>query len=209
MKTENFIKLINSITKKDFQIKTSDTELKPEETYYIFRITPERKYKIGFDFKCPKNEENLIKSFINVYCSKYREPDPANYTGWYYGTYNKKSDWNFMSENEKEFCINHHSSHMYSKSALLEQIKENMNDSNIENVLCKYGFYHTVYGIGIFVLFSGQYELNAINRMSGYLKRKNIPFRNEYSNAKWVYRFVINIDKDIHKSLLSDFNKTV
>jgi hypothetical protein len=39
-----------------------------------------------------------------------------------------------------------------------------------------------------------------------YLKTKNIPFRNEYSNAMWVFRFVINVSKEIHKSILSDFN---
>ena len=87
----------------------------------------------------------------------------------------------------------------------MEQIKENLNDSSIEETLCKYGFYETNYGIGIFVLFSGKYELNAIEKMAAYLRAKNIPFHNEFSYARWVYRFVININKDIHAALLNSF----
>jgi len=208
METINFLNLINSITKKDFQIDTTDPEIISEKTYYIYKITPIKKINVGFDFKAPKNEENLIKSFINVYCSKYREPNPANYKYDERYSNDKNYCWEMFDDAKKEQCYYHHSSNMYSKAALLEQIKENMNDSNIEDVLCKYGFYHTVYGIGIFVLFSGIYEMNAINRLSNYLKSKNIPYKNEYSNARWVYRFVLNIDKDIHKSILSDFNKT-
>ena len=205
MKKHNFIKLIQSITKRDFQIDSLDTDIAIEGEYFIYKVLPVSKRKIGFLFKTPKNEENLIRSFITQFCKKYREPNPANYTGNYCGTYTPSSAWENMSEEKKEFCYCHHSNTMYSEKVLLEQIKENLNDSSIEETLCKYGFYETNYGIGIFVLFSGRYEIAAIEKMAAYLKSKNIPFTNEYSNAMWVYRFVLNINKDIHTTLLNSF----
>jgi len=199
MKTINFIKLAQTFTNIDFQIKTTDSELQPEKSYYIYKITPIRQITVGFDFKIPKNEESIIKSFISTFCNKYKQPNPAAYNGVY------GSDWSKMNDSDKEFAYYHHRSNMYSKTQLLEQIKENLNDSKVEDVLCKYGFYSTLYGLGIFVLFSGIYEINAINRMKAYLLENGIPYKNELSDANWVYRFVINANKDIHSDLLSKF----
>ncbi len=201
MKIENFIKLINSITKREFHIKTNDIELQLGKTYFIYKITPIKKIVSGFEFKVPKSEESIIKSFINKFCNKYKEPNPLAYNGKY------GSDWAKMTDVEKEYAYMHHTSKMFNKTQLLEQIKKNMLDSDIEDVLCKYGFYYTSYGIGIFVLYGGQYEINAINRMKIYLSKNNIPFKNQMSNANWVFRFIININKDYHKTLLSNFNR--
>jgi hypothetical protein len=203
MKTENFIKLVQSFTGRDFQVETNDLELESEKTYSIYRYTPIKKYKISFDFKVPKNEESIIKSFINTFCNKYKEPDPANYDGKYAN--DPKDKWEFFTDEQKENCYFHHSSNMFYKTDLMEQVKENLGKSEIEDVLCQYGFYHTLYGIGIFILLGGQYELNAIDRMKKYLSEKNIPFKNQLSDAHWVFRFVININKDVHKSLLTNF----
>lgn len=202
MKTHNFINLIQAITKREFLIDSESTDIAPESEYFIYKVLPVSKRRIGFYFKTPKNEESLIKSFINQFCKKYREPNPLNYDGSYYGS----TSWENMTEEKREFCYYHHSSNMFSGNRLLEQIKENLNDSSIEGTLCKYGFYETNYGIGIFVLFSGKYELNAIEKMANYLRSKNIPFSNEFSNARWVFRFVLNINKDIHKEILKSFN---
>jgi len=207
MKTQNFEILIQSLTKREFTIDTTDIEIKVDSEYCIYRILPVSKRKISFNFKTPKNEENLLRSFINQYCKKYREPNPANYTGHYCGTYNPNDAWENKSDEEKEFCYYHHASNMFSPKTLGEQIKENLNDPSIEYVLCKYGFYETNYGIGIFVLFSGKYEMGAIEKLSNYLIERNIPFKNEFSSAKWVYRFILNLQKDIHKNILSSFNK--
>jgi hypothetical protein len=201
MKTQNFMELIQAITKRDFQIATKDAEINMESEYRIYRILPVSGRDVNFYFKTPKNEENLVRSFINQYCKKYREPNPAKYDGSYYGS----TSWENMTEKEREFCYYHHASNMFSEKTLLEQIKENLNDPSIEETLCQYGFYETNYGIGIFVLFSGKYELNAIEKMAMYLKSKNIPFSNEYSNARWVFRFILNISKDIHREILNSF----
>lgn len=201
MKKENFIKLVQAITAREFQLGDREDEIITNHEYFVFKILPISKRPIGFNFKTPKNEENLIRSFITQYCKKYREPNPSNYDGSYYGS----TSWENMTEEKREFAYCHHASNMYSEKVLLEQIKENLNDSSIEETLCKYGFYETNYGIGIFVLFSGKYELNAIEKMAAYLKSKNIPFTNEFSTARWVYRFVLNLSKEIHTTLLNSF----
>ena len=41
-------------------------------------------------------------------------------------------------------------------------------------------------------------------KLGGYLKSKNIDFRNEFSDARWVYRFVINKDVCVHNKLLRE-----
>jgi hypothetical protein len=41
--------------------------------------------------------------------------------------------------------------------------------------------------------------------MKEYLTDAAIPYTNEYSDARWVYRFKLNISKDIHLSILNQF----
>jgi hypothetical protein len=202
MKTENFVKLIEGITGVKFHINGSDNELMPEKKYFIYKILPITQKQVGFDFKIPKNDETIIKSFITTFCNKYREPNPKNYDGKYYGSV----AWNDKTEKEKEYCYSHHVANMFNKKDLLDKIKENLNTEVFENIYCKYGFYETIYGIGIFVLFSGIRELNAINKMNEFLKLNDIPFSNEHSKARWVYRFVLNINKEYHLDLLKKFN---
>jgi len=203
MKTENFTKLIQGLTGRDFNVYTTHDELISGITYQIYRILPISKYKVAFDFKVPKNEENIIKSFINTFSKKYFEPDTAKYDKIYGGV---QYYWNDKTDEQKEAAYYHHRTNMLSPEKLKEQVKQNLSNPQIEDILWKYGFYHTNYGIGIFVLYSTEYELNAIMKMKRYLESKNIPFRNEMSEANWVYRFVINIEKESHKELLREFN---
>jgi len=67
----------------------------------------------------------------------------------------------------------------------------------------KFNFYTTLYGIGYFCYFTGQKSFEQTNKILGdYLKSKGIEFKNEFSEAGWVYRFLINKDVKIHNSLL-------
>ncbi len=69
----------------------------------------------------------------------------------------------------------------------------------------KYLFYTTLYGIGYFCIFMGQKNFNNTNNiLAKYLQSKNIPFTNEFSEANWVYRFVINQDVKTHNKLLQN-----
>jgi hypothetical protein len=201
MKTENFLHLINSITNRDFMINTKDIDVVLEKEYTIYRILPITEVTIKFYFKTPKKEESIIKAFITQYSSKYLEPNPSNYTGIYPGS----KDWNNMNEKEREFAYYHHRSNMFSKNNLIQQIEENINTSKVDSVLSRYGFYETHYGIGLFVIFNRESPI-AVNKMRVFLKAENIPYSNEFSDAQWVYRFVINISKNLHKELLDKFD---
>lgn len=202
MKTLNFQKLIQAITKREFIIDTNDNNLEVQKEYYIYKVLPLSNRKIGFKWVAPKNEENFLRSFINTFTSKYFEPNPEAYNITYGGL---KYLWDNKTEREKEFAYLNHKSNMYSKNELLQQIEFNCNDKNIETTLLKYGFYSTNYGIGIFCYWQTNSVLNTIEKMSNFLKSKNIPFKNEFSDAKWVLRFKINLTKENHEQILKSF----
>lgn len=201
MKTSNFINLINEITGREFIINTNDENLQPETEYYIYKILPISKRKIGFYWVTPKTNDKFLRSFITAFSSKYREPSPAAYCGRYTSV-----KWENMTPENKEFAYMHHSSNMFSKKDLLAQIEANFSKDSIGKTLCKYGFYTTEYGIGIFCYFSTDGVINSIDKMKKYLLSKNIPFKNEFSDARWVFRFVLNLDKPKHEILLNSFN---
>jgi hypothetical protein len=199
MKTLNFEKLIQAITKRDFVINTQDEDLQFDKEYYIYKILPLTDRKVSFKWKTPQTEEKLLKSFITTFTNKYFEPDPQAYNGKY-GTL-----WSNKTDKEKEYAYMHHRSNMYRKEDLLNQIQMNFENELIYDSLIKYGFYHTEYGIGIFVFWTTKYVVEAIEYMKKYLDKNNIPYANEFSDAKWVYRFKLNINKEKHYQILKSF----
>jgi hypothetical protein len=201
METLKFEKLIQEITGRDFIINTTDKDIQPEKEYHIFRVLPTTERKVSFYWKTAKTNEKMLKSFITTFSNKYREPNPENYDGKYFGS--KK--WDDMSDQQKEYAYGHHASNMYSKNKLLEQVQDNFNKPGITETLCKYGFYSTEYGIGIFALWATDGVMEAINKMSKYLKSKSIPYTNEFSDAKWVLRFKLGLDKQTHSNILNSF----
>lgn len=203
MKTEKFNNFIQEITGRNLIVRTNDVELQLEKEYYVSLILPITKICVGFYWKLPKKEDNIMRSFITAFSSKYFEPDPKSYDGSYFGS----KSWDDMTEKDKERCYMHHRSNMYSRSELLSQIEKNFEKENFTEVMCKYGFYHTNYGIGMFCYFNTEFVRNAIEKFKVYLTKKGIPFSNEYSDARWVYRFVLGLDKQKHESILEKFNK--
>jgi hypothetical protein len=64
-----------------------------------------------------------------------------------------------------------------------------------------------LYGIGWFCFLSSQSAFTKTNKiLINYLTEKNIEFKNEFSQAGWVYRFVINKDINTHNELLTNLN---
>ena len=57
---------------------------------------------------------------------------------------------------------------------------------NLNNV----GFYTTSYGIGVEVIFGNRKE--TISKIELFLDSKDIEYTNEFSEARWVYRFKIS-----------------
>jgi hypothetical protein len=205
MNKENFEKLIQLITERDFKINTKDVELNFDTEYNIFRILPVTGRKVGFIWKTPKADEKMLRSFITAFTSKYREPNPAAYD-YMVKIYGEKSRWSNMSDEDKEFAYCHHASNMYSKEELLKQVEANFSKENITNGLIRYGFYPTEYGIGIFCFWMTTGVNSAIAAMNKYLNAANIPFTNEFSDARWVFRFKLGISKSVHTNLLNQFN---
>jgi hypothetical protein len=201
METLNLEKLIQKITGRDFIINTTDADIKHEKEYQILRILPITERKISFYWKAPKSDEKILRSFITAFCNKYREPRPSSYNGKYFGS----TKWDDMSPEKREYAYGHHSSNMYSSKELLNQVQDNFNSDDITESLCRYGFYATEYGIGIFSLYETDGVIRAIVKMTNYLKSKSIPFKNEYSDARWVLRFKLNLDKQSHVNILKSF----
>jgi len=203
MKTTQFINLIQLATGRDFQIATEDQELINEKDYFVFRKLPITSKVISFKWTTPKAEEKYLRSFITAFTTKYREPDPAAYTTC--SPYFSPA-WNEMTAEKQEYAYSHHASNMYNKRQLMDQVEANFNNPEITQGLNRYGFYATEYGIGTFVLFATRYVEQSIFEMAEYLKKQNIAFSNEYSDARWVLRFRINASKPIHENILASFN---
>ena len=200
MTTANFQNLIQLITGRNFIIETTDTELKFETEYIIYKMLPVTQWAISFSWKTPKTEDKMLRSFITAFTSKYREPNPANYTTC--SPYFSPS-WNEMTAEKQEFAYCHHSSNMYSKEALLKQVEENFSKDGIGTGLIKYGFYNTEYGIGIFCFWMTTGVNTAINAMKEHLNKLSLPYTNEFSDARWVYRFKLGLTKESHLSIIN------
>jgi hypothetical protein len=200
MQKENFEKLIQLVTGREFYIKTEDKDLEFEKEYKVYRVLPATQSTAYFYWKTPKVEDKMLRSFITAFTSKYREPNPASYDYTYGG---KQYFWAEKTEEQKEHCFLHHASHMYSKEALLKQVEENFNNPSISSGLLRYGFYETNYGIGIFCFWMTTGVHSAIDAMKQHLIKLSIPFTNEFSDARWVYRFKIGISKETHISIIN------
>lgn len=203
MKTDNFQNLIRLITGRDFSVKTQDTELQFEKEYSIYRVLPFTKRTVSFIWKTPKSDEKMLRSFITSFTSKYKEPNPVNYTTC--SPYFSPS-WNEMTAEKQEFAYHHHSSNMYSKENLLKQVEDNFSKDGISTGLMKYGFYNTEYGIGIFCFWMTAGVNSAINAMKSHLTKLSIPYANEFSDARWVFRFKIGLSKENHLSIINQLH---
>lgn len=205
MNVQNFQSLIQAITQRPFTIKTNDTDIQLGKEYIVGLTLPITQRPVSFKWKCAVNEDKVLKSFITAFCNKYREPNPAAYD---YSAKMYKDDkylWVNMTETQREYAYMHHSSNMYSPKKLMEQVEANFQSEDIKEAYLRYGFYSTNYGFGIFALFASHAVDNAIYTMNKFLTEKSIPFSNEFSEARWVYRFKLNISKEAHTKILSSF----
>jgi hypothetical protein len=69
----------------------------------------------------------------------------------------------------------------------------------------KYHYYTTLYGIGIFSLFTANIA-KATEKLAEHLKKQGVEYHNEHSDAHWVYRFVISKGVETHNNILNNFN---
>ena len=131
---------------------------------------------IEYDFKTGKRYDNILKTFVTQYINKYAVKQA---TGW------NTEICGFEYPNKKD---------------VVNKLKNN-------NRISKYYFYTTLYGIGYFCYFMSKKAHESSKKMlSDYLNSNKITFENEFSEAGWVYRFLINKDVKIHNELLENFN---
>ena len=74
-----------------------------------------------------------------------------------------------------------------------------------QNRVNKYFYYTTLYGIGMFSFFTKD-VVKANIKLTEYLQEQKISYYNEFSDAGWAYRFVINDTVKKHNDLLENFN---
>lgn len=211
MRTDNFTRLIQSVTGRPFTLsiregfrdmKPAGEEIACESQYFVGYTLPLTGRIIGFDWKTAKSDEKMLRSFITAFTSKYREPDPATYVSDPYGA----KSWDEMTAEKRECAFGHHSTHMLSKGKLMEQVKASFALPEMESALIRWGFYETEYGIGIFSFWLTASVNRSIEAMRAFLAKKGIAAREEFSDARWVYRFRVEASKEIHRALIASFS---
>lgn len=203
MNKNNFQALIQKITGRNLEIDATDAEIVNGKEYHVFVKLPLTGRGVSFKWKAALNDEKILRSFITAFCSKYREPNPDSYNYMYGG---KEYRWEWKTDLEKEYAYCHHAAHMYSKDQLMKQVENNFSLPEMQTALLRYGFYSTEYGVGIFCFWATAPVMSAIAEMKSYLSNLSIPFSNEFSDARWVYRFKLGLTKNSHSAILNEFN---
>jgi len=118
----------------------------------------------------------------------------------------------------RSFCTNYIKKYVATKHILLngeyvqmgvEKAKDFVR-TRMEGIrLEKYLTYSTNYGIGVWIIFIGENELQkCINTVSEVLIKNKIEYKNEYSDARWVYRFVFDGNYLDHNNIIEQINFT-
>ncbi len=183
MTANDFNKFASEFTGLNIHISKPD-DLTKWASYYTVplnnELEPSTKYGICnedgvmYDFKTTKKIDTFLKSFVNQHINKY-ELKQCRY---------ELIDGQVVEIKPK-------------KSDILKKYTE-------QNRVNKYFFYTTLYGIGMFAIFTKNIAESTVE-LAKYLKAKNIEYYNEYSDAGWAYRFVINKDVNTHNNLLESF----
>jgi len=75
-----------------------------------------------------------------------------------------------------------------------------------ENRVHKGLFYTTLYGIGLWDFFNSSMVHNILHKeIDAFLKANGVKYTNEYSDARWVFRYKFNMDIESTNELLSKF----
>lgn len=209
MKTLQFQELIQAATGRPLTIHGAGDKITLETELLITRPYGARgkSETFAFKWKTPKKEDSLLRSFLTAFFSRYKEPDPDTYDrncSVYGDTWvMHEESWNNPATHWHCSPWHHHASHMIGKDKLRKQVE--LNFAHFDSGMARLGFYETNYGIGLFTVYGGQWITKALSDMAQHLNREGIPFRNELSEAGWVMRFVIGLDKHQHAAILGSY----
>ena len=86
-----------------------------------------------------------------------------------------------------------------------EKVQKTIIEKNQDRV-SKGLFYTTLYGIGFWAIFCSKQDIEVAKMLADYLKSKGVIYSNEWSDAGWVYRFVLKgTNVDFNNYLLKEF----
>jgi hypothetical protein len=213
MNTEHFQKLIQAATGRPLTIHGAGEEI-PLESFILIRRPYGGNYRgqpapeiTAFEWKTPKKDDSMLRSFLAAFFARYKEPDPTTYDRncpVYGDTWAHYADkWIDPATHWTCAPWGHHAGHMLTREKLHEQVRAHF--AGFDSGMARLGFYATNYGIGIFTIYGGQWIRQALDDMGRHLSARSIPYRNELSEAGWVTRFVIGLDKPHHADILGTF----
>lgn len=92
-----------------------------------------------------------------------------------------------------DYCLNKLNADSAYKN-FTEEFKTILIDNGIENSI---NIYPTSYGLGIFVLYNFRDQIRELkNQIDNILTELGIQYKNEYSDAGWVFRYKISKSKE-------------
>jgi hypothetical protein len=207
MQASQFEKLIQAVTGRPLTLISTTGEIPLDSKVSIFRPWKKGDARFSFEWKTPKKEDSLLRSFVTAFCSKYYEPDPDTYSrncSCYGDTWARHAEaWESPETHWNCAIWGHHTSHMTSKEKLRKQVEANF--SNFDSGMARLGFYSTNYGIGLFTIYGGPWVETSLAEMAKHLGIQGVPFKNELSEAGWVTRFLIGLEKPSHSRILGSF----
>jgi hypothetical protein len=207
MQANQFEKLIQSVTGRPLTLSIDAEEVPLDSTVKVFRPRRLGETVRAFEWKTPKKEDSLLRSFITAFSSKYLEPDAETYSrncSVYGDTWKRHVDaWESPDTHWNCALWGHHRSHMLSKEKLMKQVEANF--SSFDSGMARLGFYSTNYGIGLFTIYGGPWVETSLAEMAKHLEIQGVPFKNELSEAGWVTRFLIGLEKPAHSRILGNF----
>ena len=182
MDSLTFEKLAYEITGKNIQLFYPENENNKFTPYYRFSgfLEPSKKYGIYFD--------NQIQ--FDFKTTKKVETFFKSFINQHIRKYEMKQPSFKMINGKVEY--------VYPK-------KEDVIKKYTSDRVTKYHYYTTLYGIGMFAFFTKDI-VKATLKLAKYLESKGIKYSNEYSDAGWAYRFVIDKKIEEHNELLNEFN---
>lgn len=95
----------------------------------------------------------------------------------------------------------------YQTISTRDEVMEKIKESNKDRVYMGL-FYTTLYGIGMWAIFSTRKDMVKNADLSRFLTDRKVPFSNEWSDAGWVYRFKIGKDIELNNKLLTEFKES-
>ena len=160
---------------------------------YLLEITGPFGYSQRIDWKAPAKEESFPRSLITCFCGKYIKMNPA-----------QGIPGNPTEEQCEKNATRWHKGFSYTKEEMREMLRERFHalpfSQRFFGLLCP-----TLYGIGVWVVFGARKDL--IDKVSSALDAAGVAYKNDWSNAHWVYRFRTGLDRDVNEAIIASLNK--